>query len=101
MAATDQNYRNPHTLDVVFGVSCLLLLATTVWMFAQDYNRPFKAVQRTFSEVEAALAEREMVRKLPDIDAFEEKQALVVEKRKAKEEAEKKVASRARELQAQ
>src|SRR5262249_58962289 len=45
---------------------CALMLLTTVWMFAQDYGRDFKAVQRTFRDVEAAVAERDMVDKLPD-----------------------------------
>jgi hypothetical protein len=36
MAATDQPYRNQNTLDVVFGVSCVLMLVTTGWMFWQD-----------------------------------------------------------------
>ena len=45
MAASDQTYRNQRTLDVVFGVSCLLMLVSIVWMFAQDYYRPFKVEQ--------------------------------------------------------
>ena len=100
MAATDQSYRNQKTLDVVFGVSCLLLLGSTVWMFVQDYNRDFKAVQRTFRDVETALAERDMVRKLPDPDAFVEKQEAVVEARQALKEATKKVQPAEQEIMA-
>src|SRR4051794_13889258 len=80
MAATDQTYRNQKLLDVVFGVSCFLLLATTVWMFVQDYNRDFKAVQRTFRDVETALSERDMIDKLPDAQ-------IVYDKRDDMEEA--------------
>jgi mono/diheme cytochrome c family protein/nitrate reductase cytochrome c-type subunit len=73
MAATDQPYRNQLTLDVVFGVSCVLMLLTTGWMFWQDYNREYKSVQRTFRDVESSLAERDMVDKLPDPDTVAEK----------------------------
>ena len=40
MAATDQPYRNQYRLDVVFGVSCVLLLASTAWMMYDDHVRP-------------------------------------------------------------
>jgi mono/diheme cytochrome c family protein len=72
MAATDQHYRSQKTLDLVFGLSCGALLLTTVWMLVADYNREFKAVQRQFRDVEATLAEREAVDKLPDTDAIED-----------------------------
>jgi mono/diheme cytochrome c family protein len=66
MAATDQTYRSQRTLDVVFGVSCILMLASLVWMFAQDYFREYKVEIRDFRDVEEALADRELVRKVPD-----------------------------------
>lgn len=68
MAATDQTYRNQRSLDVVFGVSCLLMLFSVVWMFAQDYYREFKVDQREFRDVETALSERSMLSLLPDED---------------------------------
>jgi len=63
MAATDQTYRNQRALDVAFGVSSLLMLASIVLMFAQDYFRPWKTEQRAFMKVESVMAER---------DAFED-----------------------------
>jgi mono/diheme cytochrome c family protein len=66
MAATDQNYRNQRGLDVVFAVSCILMLVSIIWMFAQDYFREYKVEIRDFRDVEEALADRELVRKLPD-----------------------------------
>lgn len=66
MAATDQHYRNQNSLDIVFGVSCGALLLTTVWMLVADYAREFKGVQRKFRDVEATIAERDMVDRLPD-----------------------------------
>src|SRR6516162_5292935 len=68
MAATDQTYRSPRTLDIVFGVTCLLMLASIVWMFAQDYYREFKVEQRDFRDVEEAIADRQMLALVPDDD---------------------------------
>src|SRR5262245_57453334 len=98
MAASDQFFRSQRTLDVVFGVTCLLLLGSTVWMFAQDYYRPFKAVQRTFRDVETALGERDMLNKLPDLDAVEEKRQEVNKARKELNEARDKVRPRHQDL---
>src|SRR5437870_786911 len=66
MAATDQTFRSQRTLDVVFAVSCLLMLVSVIWMFAQDYFREFKVEQRDFRDVEAALAERAALDLVPD-----------------------------------
>jgi len=67
MAATDQFYRKQHALDIVFAVSCLLMLVSIVWMFAQDYYREFKTVQREFRDVDEALTERMMLERIPDV----------------------------------
>jgi cytochrome c2 len=69
MAATDQFYRHQKTLDIVFAVSCVLMLVSVVWMFAADYNREFKHVQREFRDVDDALTERAMLQKMPNSDA--------------------------------
>ena len=82
MAATDQTYRDQKTLDVVFGVSSLLLLATTLWMFADDYNREWKTEQRAFRDVEAAMFTRQAVADLPDLTEYA---ALKTKVEKAKE----------------
>ena len=72
MAATDQNYRSQNGLDIVFGVSCVLMLLGVVWMFWQDYSREFKVEQRDFRDVEAAVAERQMLNLVPDQKQLEE-----------------------------
>src|ERR1700681_3918328 len=87
MAATDKTYRSQRTLDVVFAVSCILMLASTVWMLVVDYNREFKAVQRTFRDVESVLDERQMVAQLPDPAEVERLQKDVVDKRQAVDRA--------------
>jgi cbb3-type cytochrome oxidase cytochrome c subunit len=66
MAATDQHYRNQRALDIVFAVSCILMLLSTIWMFWQDYARDWKGDQRKFRDVETAVNERLMLDRLPD-----------------------------------
>src|SRR5689334_3996157 len=91
MAATDQKYRNPKTLDLVFGVSCVLMLLTALWMFAQDYNREYKTVQRDFRDVEETLNEHMMLEKLPSKEAVADKQRALNRARARLEKAKDKV----------
>jgi mono/diheme cytochrome c family protein len=70
MAATDQTYRNQYALDIVFAVSSILLLGSTVWMLWDDYQREYKTEQRIFRDVEMAMAQREALIKMPGKDAF-------------------------------
>src|SRR6266478_8377303 len=65
MAASDQTYRNQKALHLVFAVSSVAMLATTVWMFWDDYNRPYKYEQRVFREVEEELAKRSLLHEAP------------------------------------
>ena len=65
MAASDQTYRNQRGLHLVFAVSSVAMLATTVWMFWDDYNRPYKHEQRVFREVEEELAKRSLLHEAP------------------------------------
>src|SRR5262245_50107460 len=64
MAASDQHYRSQKTLDIVFGVSCVVMLLTIAWMFAQDYFKDFKSEQRVFRDVETAVAQRDLADQL-------------------------------------
>ena len=67
MAATDKPYRNQKTLDIVFAVSCILMLVSIVWMLVADYNREYKngpdAPSATWNR---SLDERQMLAQLPD-----------------------------------
>src|SRR5438132_6138973 len=81
MAANDQTYRNQRTLDIVFAVSCVLMLASIIWMFVQDYNREYKHVQRRFRDVELALTERTMLDKMPNVDTVEQAASAVARAR--------------------
>src|ERR1700737_4322194 len=86
MAATDQNYRSQHALDIVFALSSLAMLLSIVWMFVDDYNRPWKSEQRDFRQIESRLAQRLAVAQIPDKAEFEEKRKRVEEARKAYED---------------
>jgi mono/diheme cytochrome c family protein len=81
MAASDQTFRNQKALHLVFAISSIAMLATTVWMFWDDYNRPFKKEQRVFREVEEELAKRAILSAAPN-----------EQQRKAMLDAEKEVA---------
>src|SRR5215831_17459372 len=71
MAATDQNYRQQKTLDIVFAVSSILMLLSIFWMLWDDYNREFKHVQRKFRDVEDEVFLRAMLDKMPDTKHIE------------------------------
>jgi len=90
MAATDQTYRNQRWLDIVFGVTCVLMLVSVVWMFWQDYSREFKVEQRDFRDVEAAVAERQMLKLVPDqkqMEEIDEQERLLAYVRRERDEA--------------
>ena len=101
MAATDQTYRNQRILDIVFAVSCILMLLGTLWMFWQDYDRQFKHVQREFRDVEEAISEHQMIAALPSKEQVEAAQRRVDEAKKKLEEAHDKLRPTERELMAQ
>ena len=68
MAATDQHYRSQKTLDVVFGVSCVLMLLSTSGCSSQDYNRDYKAGPAHLPRRGSGARRAEMLDKLPDTD---------------------------------
>ena len=52
MPANEQTSRNMKLMHVVFGISAVIMLLTTIWMMADDHNRPWKDYQRTFRHVD-------------------------------------------------
>lgn len=68
MAATDQFYRNQKTLDLVFGVSSVLMLVSLLVMFYQDQKKEWKDEQRLARDVEEAMAQRSLLYNFPDAD---------------------------------
>src|SRR4051812_18574568 len=100
MAATDQHYRNQRTLDIVFAVSCIAMLLSTIWMFWDDYSKQWKKEQRVFRDVEEAVNERIMLARLPDPDEVSKKRDAVKAAREALDKGRKAVADEASKLQA-
>jgi mono/diheme cytochrome c family protein len=100
MAATDQTYHSQHTLDIVFAVSCILMLFGTLWMFVQDYNRQFKSVQREFRDVEEAMNEQMMLQELPTRDQVNTAHSQLDEARKKLESTRESLRSTERDLMA-
>lgn len=66
MAASDKTYRKQSVLHVVFAATSLAMLVVTVWMFWDDYNRPFKKEQRVFRDVEEQVSRRSALESAPD-----------------------------------
>ena len=52
MPASEEPYRRQPTLHLVFAISSVAMLLSTVWMVMADHLRPWKEVQRQFHEVE-------------------------------------------------
>src|ERR1041385_5437251 len=52
MPATEQTWRDSKLMHLVFGISSLAMLATTIWMLAADHRREWKDYQRKFQQVE-------------------------------------------------
>jgi mono/diheme cytochrome c family protein len=98
MAATDQTYRNLKKVHVVFGVSCVLMLFSVIWMFVQDYNREYKTVQRQFANVEQARNLRVMLDQLPTGDDLEERINDAAKARKEYAQAQESLSEKAKAL---
>lgn len=101
MAATDQFYRNQKVLNAVFGASCVLTLLVTIWMLYDDYNKPYKSVQREFRDVETLVNERAMLARLPEAEEVQGKLDVVKQKRAELKQAEDEVDPKRREIQAE
>src|ERR1700730_10471952 len=52
MPATDSNFRDVKRVHVVFAVSSVLLLLTTLWMMQADQAREWTGYQRKFEELQ-------------------------------------------------
>src|SRR6185312_17391125 len=53
MPATETTWRDQKLMHLVFGISSLAMLLTTIWMLAADHRREWKDYQRKFQHVEA------------------------------------------------
>jgi mono/diheme cytochrome c family protein len=100
MAATDQTFRNQKTLNIVFGLTSLVMFLTVIVMMVQDYNREFKPIQRKFRDVEVGVNERLMLDQLPERAEVDKRVDAVVAARKALADAKQQVRSKESELTA-
>jgi hypothetical protein len=57
MPATEQTWRDSKLMHLIFGISSLAMLATTIWMLAADHRREWKDYQRTFQSIETWTAQ--------------------------------------------
>ncbi|MBI3838495.1 MAG: c-type cytochrome [Planctomycetia bacterium] len=57
MPATEQTWRDSKLMHLIFGISSLAMLATTIWMLAADHRREWKDYQRKFRQVETWTAQ--------------------------------------------
>ncbi len=80
-------------LNVVFAVSSLFVLFTTVWMVWDDYDREWKNYQRDFTLLEVEVTRAGLAQAQQEVD-----QARVAELRTQREVAEQGVASNAAEI---
>jgi hypothetical protein len=57
MPATEQTKYDQKLMHVVFGVTGLVMLLSTIWMFAKDHNREWKKFQRQGRSVDAQMTQ--------------------------------------------
>jgi cbb3-type cytochrome oxidase cytochrome c subunit len=69
MPATEETYRSQPTLHIVFALSSIVMLLTTVWMIMADHLRPWKVVQRRFHVIETAKLKAAEQKRFDDLQA--------------------------------
>ncbi len=57
MPATEQTWRSQKKLHAIFGISSVVLLLATLWMFQADHQREWKEYQRTTRKIDVMMTE--------------------------------------------
>ncbi len=57
MPATEQTWRNQRVMHIIFGVSALVMMISTLWMLAKDHNREWKRWQLADRKKEARMVQ--------------------------------------------
>jgi cytochrome c2 len=85
MPATEQTWRDLKVLHVVFGLTALGLLASTMAMLVADHNRPWKKYQREFRALETWSAQARVAEQGSQqyVDESEKLAAVLAETRQA------------------
>ena len=60
MPATEKTWRDQKTMHVIFGLTGLIMLVSTVWMFAADHRREWKQYQRKMRSIDVRFTEWRM-----------------------------------------
>ena len=87
MPATEETYRKTSTLHVVFAVSSIAFLGSTVWMIAADHIRPWKKIQREFHLVETTKLQETEKKKQEELLAKHSKELEAVNQKIAEADA--------------
>src|SRR5580704_8661545 len=74
MPASEETFRRQPTLHLVFAISSIAMLLSTVWMVMADHLRPWKQVQRDFQQVERKKLEKTKEDKLKEQKAKSEEE---------------------------
>ena len=74
MPASEKTWRDQKILHIVFGCTGLLLLISTVWMFAADHSRQWKSYQRKMRDVDVRLTDWRMQSALTQDNATEQEE---------------------------
>lgn len=96
MPASEETYRNPRTLHVVFAITSVAMAATVVWMIAADHLRPWKTIQREFQRIETDKLEAQHRQATEDLQARH--QAQLAELRRRREVIARRAAENGREI---
>ncbi len=75
MPATEEFWRSPRRMHVVFAVSCLVFMFATIWMLVVDYDDEWRVYQREFTQKDAESAKKRE-QEIADIDYIEKQKAL-------------------------
>ncbi len=88
MPATESNYRDVKKVHVVFAVSAVIMLLTTLWMMAADQAREWTGYQRSFEKLQTQkqIAAINSIEKSPQYETSKEE--LDAKKKAAKEHLE-------------
>ena len=58
MPASEQTWRKLPLLHLVFGISSVAMLLSTLWMLATDHNREWKPYQNNYRRIQRVVLDR-------------------------------------------
>jgi cbb3-type cytochrome oxidase cytochrome c subunit len=83
-----ERHYNINTLNVIFAVSSIILLAALLWLFADDYSRTWKDYQRKFRSMEIGKTRGQYQGAVQKLQAEGEYQAILKNLETAREDFE-------------